>query len=210
MNAKKTAWFWIIFYVLFTLFLYVFKGVKLYDFAVYILILVIILLVTKRIRVPAASVWLFGIATLPHVIGMIPFEINGELISLYHHSNFVGNYDLMTHFVGLLFLTIGFLHFYYHYNPRLSRLTVFLLFFALIGFGTMIEVSEYVGYRFFGFGWGLFQFGEGDNSTNFGPWGDSITDTIANIAGISTGFISYFLFRIFYLKDKRILHKHNK
>ncbi len=193
MGCKKVVWIWIIFYVIFSLYLYLFFSIKIFDdFAVYTAILLYIVFFVKEIRMPVVSVWLFGIGTLPHIIGMIPFSVNNELISLYHSSIFSGNYDIMTHFIGFIFFTIGFLYFYHHNQKSISKLTLFVLFFSLIGMGTSLEILEYLGYRLFGFGWGFLAFGQGDSDLIFGPWGDSITDSISNIVGIAVGFLIYY------------------
>ncbi len=193
-RARQVAWGWIAFFALFTLVQAV-RGKWLFDYAAYIAILGALLLFNKRFTLPSATVWCFGLATLMHALGTIAFTYHGVPdVSLYHDVFFGGNYDVFTHLYGLCVFTVGMLAWFFaHHKPTpLLRTTVFL---AMMGCGAAIEMTEFAGYSLFGFGWGAFAFGAGDNSTNFGPWGDSMTDLYANLVGIALGFLVWWVLR---------------
>ena len=198
MKSKTVAWIWIAFYIIVALL--VFRSDERFaDLITYVSIFIFILIVERVIKIPPASVWLFGAGTLPHIVGVFPFEIDGKIVSFYY---LYANYDALCHFVGFCFFCIGFLILYYSNRTNPSKFDIALVLFALVGAGALIEVSEYIGYRLFGFGEGYLRFGDGDNSANFGPWGDSMTDTISNILGIVSGFTIY-IFSKYMLKKAR-------
>ena len=189
MKSKTVTWMWIIFYISIAAIIFRFDE-RFLDLVGYIPLFAFILVVGRKIEIPPVSVWLFGAGTLLHVAGIFPFKVDGQTLSLYY---LYANYDILCHLFGFLLFCVGFLYVYYanHKNP--SKLDIAIVLLALVGTGSFIEVSEYLGYRLFGFGEGYLRFGEGDNSTNFGPWGDSMTDSIANVLGILIGFVSYIL-----------------
>ena len=191
-RARRVAWGWIAFFTLFTAFQFL-RGKRLFDYAAYIVILAALLALNRRFTLPPVTVWCFGLATLAHAAGTIAFTYQGVPdVSLYHDLFLGGNYDLFTHFYGLALFTAGMLAWFFgHHKP--TPLLVAMVALAMVGSGSLIEMAEYTGYRFFGFGWGAFAFGAGDNSANFGPWGDSITDQFANVAGIALGFLAWWL-----------------
>lgn len=200
MKSKNIAWIWIIFYLLVAILIFR-SDERFADLVTYVSIFVFILIVGRTIIIPSVSVWLFGAATLTHIAGVFPFNMNGKEVSLYY---IYGNYDIFCHLFGFILFSIGLFCLYKanHKNPSKLDITIVLL--ALVGAGAIIEVSEYVGYRLFGIGEGYLKFGEGDNSNNFGPWGDSMTDSISNIAGILIGFIFYNIINYGRLCTKRI------
>jgi len=196
MRQKIIAWSFIAFYSLFTLYQFLFNDIKLFDYVIYICLLVVLLFFIKKVTIPSTAVLLFGLAPIFHTVGTIPFLLNGQETSFYTDSFLGGNYDLLTHFMGFLMIALAVLQIYYaNVAKKISSVVLFLLFFALIGVGTCIELAEFTGYRLFGFGLGAFQFGDGDNSMNFGPWGDSMTDTYANVLGIIVAFILFFRYK---------------
>ena len=191
MKSKTIAWIWITFYVVVALFAFR-SDERFVDLITYTIVFVFILILGRTIIMPSVSVWLFGTATLLHIAGVFPFNLDGREVSFYY---LYANYDTFCHLLGFVLFSIGFLYLYYANHKGPSKLEITIVLFALIGAGAIIEVSEYVGYRLFGIGEGYLRFGDGDNSTNFGPWGDSMTDSIANIIGVLVGFISYILMR---------------
>jgi len=193
-RARRVAWGWIAFFALFTVFQFL-RGKRLFDYVAYIIILAALLALNKRFTLPVVTVWCVGLATLMHALGTIAFTYQGVAdVSLYHDMFFWGNYDLFTHCYGLALFSFGMLVWFYdHHKPTPLLVTVSAL--ALIGSGALIEMTEFAGYRLFGFGWGAFAFGAGDNSANFGPWGDSMTDLYANLVGIAIGFLIWALWR---------------
>ncbi|MFH1849152.1 MAG: hypothetical protein ABH879_03105 [archaeon] len=184
-NPRAILRFWILLYVLATLIIYL-RGQLLYDYMVYVVMFALLLRFYRY--VPAFSAWTLGLGTLWHAAGVFPFQVSGETVTLYSHYS---QYDLFTHFCGFLMLTLGILHIYVS-NHKRTRADIVILLVAVIGLGAVMEISEYLGYRFFGYGEGWIRFGDGDNSANFGPWGDSMTDSIANVAGVILGCALYF------------------
>ena len=63
----------------------------------------------------------------------------------------------------------------------------------MVAFGAFIEISEYWGFRYIGFGESYLGFGAGDNSQNFGPWENSSLDTTLNFMG---GFLAVLIYAI--------------
>ncbi len=200
-RARQVAWGWIAFFALFTIVQYL-RGKFLFDYIAYIAIISALLLASRRFTVPTATVWCFGMATMMHAIGTIAFTYHGiPEVSLYHDMFFGGNYDLFTHFYGLCVFTVGMLiWFFEHHKP--TPLLMFTVGLAMIGSGALIEMTEFAGYSLFGFGWGAFAFGAGDNSMNFGPWGDSMTDLYANLIGIMLGFFVWTLVTFYTRRTK--------
>lgn len=189
MDSKSVVWGWIVFYALIAVFTFR-SDERFADLITYTSLFVFILIAGRLIKIPSVSVWLFGAGTLWHVIGVFPFKLDGKTVSLYYLYT---HYDILCHFAGFLLFSIGFLYLYSANRLNPSKLDIAIVLLALVGAGALIEVSEYLGYRLFGFGEGYLQFGDGDNSMNFGPWGDSMTDTLANIGGIISGFLVYYL-----------------
>lgn len=187
MKSKTGAGIWIVFYIVVAMLAFR-SDERFFDLITYISIFIFILIIGRKINIPSVSVWFFGAATLFHIAGVFPFELDGKTVSLYY---LYANYDILCHFGGFLLFCIGFLLLYYANHPNPSKFDIAIVLLALVGAGVLMEVSEYLGYRLFGFGEGYLRFGDGDNSANFGPWGDSMTDTISNILGIVSGFTIY-------------------
>ena len=105
-------------------------------------------------------------------------------------------YDHFTHlfgFVACAFFIHGIIVPYF--KGSRTRL-YFLIFMACLGAGTLIEMSEFIGYLFLGEGEGMFFLGAGDFGGDLGPvfasdvakeWIDSMWDLIYNALGTILG-----------------------
>ncbi|MFO7710312.1 MAG: hypothetical protein R6V53_00950 [Candidatus Woesearchaeota archaeon] len=166
MDWRTVFGFWVLFYLSIALF-YLFTGIDPFHIFIALGLLIFFLVVRrKKWYIPKSVVFFFGISILFNSIGTFPF--GGTLYGLEY-------YDVFAHFTGFFFLTLGVTYFY----PRYAILVL-----ALMGIGAGIEISEFLGFRLFGYGSGWLMFGEGDNSQAFGPWQDSMEDMIANLGGI--------------------------
>lgn len=193
---SRIAIIWIVLYVLVGIYLYITRGELRPDFfAAIAIFLMIIFVKIKKFELTAPAVLFLGLATMPHLIGIFPIETAEGVFTVYGSGFLEGNYDMLAHFIGCFFLALSLLNLFYHNYPKASKLGILLIFLAVLGIGSMLEMSEYIGYKVWGFGEGVFQFGEGDNSDAFGPWGDSSTDMIANLDGTAVAFIAYHLIR---------------
>lgn len=152
------------------------------------------LLFIKSRKVSSSVIIFVGLSGLLHFLGLIPFQFDGRISSLYDDTFFIANYDLLSHSLGFLFLTIGFL---LYIKPDVQNLL--MLFLALLGIGTLIEISEFLGFVIFGIGKGWLMFGASDSSVQHGAWGDAMMDSISNLIGVSLGFIIYF-FKSFFAR----------
>jgi len=72
---------------------------------------------------------------------------------------------------------------------------------AALGIGSIIELSEYLGYLFLGQGEGFLYFGgTGDLTGNYnlgGAWINSSVDMIFNLVGSFAGLVAYFVYEKF-------------
>lgn len=123
-----------------------------------------------------------------HIVGLykiIPYNLYyvGEL---YGAPQLGYHYDWLVHFFGAGFLAVALSSAFYPYLRKSirSRYAIFMiLLFAIVGFGAMNEVSEFIGFTIFGHGEGFLEFGAGDASPNEGPWQNSSMDMINNTLG---------------------------
>ncbi|MBW2991828.1 hypothetical protein KY345_01260 [Candidatus Woesearchaeota archaeon] len=189
MKQRIVLWFFLVLYSLFALYELFFYGEQLYEYIFYGIFLIILIVKIKKLRIRTLTAVLIGLVPFLHTVGMIPFFVNGEQITIYGTRFWFGySFDFITHIFGFLIVTLIALQVIKNYR----KTALVIMFFALIGLGTCFELNEFYGYYVFGFGEGAFHFGEGDNSKEFGPWGDSMTDTVANILGIILGYVLHF------------------
>ncbi|MGM5487624.1 MAG: hypothetical protein ACQESG_01615 [Nanobdellota archaeon] len=169
---------WVVFYLAISLY-YFFTGINTLHLAIGLgAVFLFLYILLRDIRVPVSVVWCVAISIFFNTIGSFP--LNGMI--LYE----LPDYDLFAHLMGFLFFTTGM---NILYKPRQRNILIAIL--ALIGVGAAIELSEYGGFRILGYGSGWLRFGAGDNSTNFGPWQDSMEDMLANLVGILLGMGIY-------------------
>ena len=113
------------------------------------------------------------------------------VLDFYNLNFFSIPFDKIIHFYG--FFIIGIMYF----NLFRDRFKGFSFFWTVIlcaaGIGSLVEVSEYLGYVFLGEGPGFLMYGPGDGMTlsdKFSnSWQNSATDMIANTTGAIAGFI---------------------
>lgn len=184
----KTTWFFVILYIFLPIYLHFSEELLIVEVAIYCLLIFAGLIFVHIKNVSQGIVLLFGLSGLPHFIGLIPFSFNGRVSTLYDDSFIIANYDILSHTVAFILFSTGFL---FYLKPKANRFLI--MFLALMGVGMIIEISEFLGYILFGLGNGWLAFGHSDSSANFGPWGDSMMDSISNMVGIILGFIIYIL-----------------
>lgn len=185
MHWRRLFLVWALFYLLISLY-YLVTGIN--DFHIINSIALLVLsFLTRNLdwNIPRSAVWLFGLALLFNTLGVFPIQISEDVANLYS----LEHYDTLAHLIGMMLFSLSVFLTYRYVQERLKVLHIGILFFALFGIGACLEITEYSGYRLFGYGAGWLRFGEGDNSTNFGPWGDSMTDMLANLIGITCGLL---------------------
>ena len=185
---NKSAWVFAILYHLLALYLFFTGEIILVETVMYSLLVIAGLLLVKFRNIPSSVIIFIGLSGLPHFFGLIPFQFDGRISSLYDDAFVIANYDLLSHTIGFLLLTIGFLL----YNKPKAQ-SILLIFLALLGIGALIEISEFLGFVIFGVGKGWLMFGASDSSVHHGPWGDAMMDSISNLIGVSLGFVIYYL-----------------
>ena len=135
---------------------------------------------------------LIFISLLLHDLGVFGF---------YNKSPLFFQYDHLTHFVGGFSLSILFVNLFNNLKTNKNLLFLLALLTAL-GVGSIIEMSEYVGYLTLGEGEGFFYFG-GTGDVNYdsigGAWINSSVDQIFNLFGGIFGLLIYALIKKFFL-----------
>ncbi len=121
-------------------------------------------------------------AFLMHSIGMIflyaisPFRIPG---------------DYYVHFFAAFFGAIAICIFLKERKFGIVAITIIAIF-AILAIGSMVETSEYIGFKIVGYGPGILGFGEGDNSQYFGAWENIQMDLLNNLLGGVSGAVVYY------------------
>ena len=188
---KKEKLLFISFLVIFTA-LFIFSFFSRYKYLIDSLVAtsIIIFLFSfyKELNLTKTIFSLIFVSLLLHNLGVFGF---------YNQSPLPFSYDRLTHFVGGLSLALFFINFF---NKNLKTKFFFLVLFAVaasLGVGSIIEISEYIGFLFVGEGEGFFYFGGTGDITlkgNLdGAWVNSSTDMIYNLLGSLAG-LSIFLF----------------
>ena len=190
-KQKILLWFFIIAYSAFGLYNFFAYGSQLYEYFFISVFFLVIFFRIKRFKLSSSIIILMALVPFLHTVAMIPFFVNGEEFTIYN-SQFNYQFDFITHVAGFVIASLIALQIIYNKNKKVKVWVLTAVFFALIGLGACFEQCEFYGYYVFGFGKGTFHFGEGDNSANFGPWGDSMTDITANIIGIMIGYLLHF------------------
>lgn len=148
------------------------------------LVFLIFILINRKIHFHPFIAVIIGLFFIPHEIGIWYF---------YSSSVLNGHYDWIAHFVssflGAIIIMNILLHSQYFSNRIL--ITCMITFSVVLAFGVIWEISEYWGFRIFGFGEGYLGFGDGDNSQNFGPWENSSQDSSLNLIGSLLAVVLY-------------------
>ncbi|MFA6088493.1 MAG: hypothetical protein WC755_01390 [Candidatus Woesearchaeota archaeon] len=197
-NFEKIGIGWITFYSIVFLH-YLLTGYQYYEFLGLAALFSIITFLDNGKYVHSTSLFFVGVAALSHTIGM--FNYSGACNPYACVLN--GNYDFYSHIFGFFFLGLAFfisLDKYKFKNKILKFQMCILIILALLGFGSMIEISEYTGFVIFGYGNGAFKFGSGDSDTYLGAWGDTSTDMIANGVGSLLGLMIFLVINLFFVK----------
>jgi hypothetical protein len=198
---KLVSGAWVLFYLVSGIYFYVtdIDKSQIYNSVFYLA--VFIYFARKEIKFPAFAIFLFGLSIFFNTLGNFPFDFGNETRILFSFEY----YDILIHFFGFFLFTIGILIAYHSKYLRLDLIIFLSIVLALLGIGAIIEIFEYSGFVLFGFGSGWLMFGEGDNSSNFGPWGDTSTDMIANLMGILLGFAVYYVVIYFKNANKHVI-----
>jgi len=186
MQWKKIAGIWIAIYFVIGMVTYI-TGIDKLNILTPIALLLLLFII--RTEIPVRSVWAFGFSILLNAIGTLPIYLGGKTFTLYS----LQNYDLLVHFFGFFFFTLGVILIYF--KGRVPAKAILPLLLAMLGVGAMIEITEYIGYVYLDYGNGWLQFGDGDSDPGFGPWEDSMTDMMSNIMGIMCVIIVYNIFK---------------
>ncbi|MBU0535828.1 MAG: hypothetical protein KKE20_02600 [Nanoarchaeota archaeon] len=155
-----------------------------------------------------ASVLLLGFAYLLHIqvgfrrtvpiflaIGLF-FNVLGLYSIIPYNEFYIGNlygapqlgyhYDWIAHSIGFGFFALAFSSVSYPFLRKAfrSNYTVFIfILLAMMGFGAINEINEFLGFNMFGIGEGFMEFGAGDQSPLEGPWENACMDLVNNLLG---------------------------
>ncbi|MBN1386173.1 hypothetical protein JW968_04330 [Candidatus Woesearchaeota archaeon] len=142
------------------------------------------------------------------VMGSLGILLHGlGTFGWYSTEPFGIRYDHYTHFFGaFVFCLIVFNYLYetargngISRGRKLFEIALFSIMISL-GFGSIIEITEYVGFRFFGPGEGILFYGTGD----FGEWQNTILDIIFNLIGALFGSMIMILQKAMSCQEKEI------
>jgi len=165
---------------------------------------------------------IFILSLVPHTLGFLGF---------YTVSPLPIQWDHVTHFFPLLATTLMFFNFLHKWMDKkffsfktISLVLIVML--AAMGIGTIIELVEFAGFLFLGFGDGGLFFGAGDACPQFinfteqiiysgGGWFNTMYDLIWNDIGILVGlaimiFVYYTFPKVLGFYKMRILKKNGK
>ena len=174
------------------------------NFLLLILIAIIILL-HKKLHIKTYMLVFAYIAIFLHSAGTFGWY-STEPLGL--------RYDYYTHFIGGFVLALIIYNYLdkchsnrnYRYMNKIT--VIFLTIMAVAGLGTLIEITEFAGYKLFGTGEGIFLWGVGDGAEIlFGTdipreWINTMWDLINNLIGAITGVLVIFSARKAILKEK--------
>jgi hypothetical protein len=140
----------------------------------------IIIYINRRYCVSIPSAIMTGLIFVPHLLGVL---------GLYSYPIFNYHMDKVIHIFTTFFASYSIMDFVAARKYFAGRIggAFFIAVAVTMAFGSCVEISEYWGFRFIGYGEGYLGFGAGDNSQNFGPWEDSSQDQTANLAGALLG-----------------------
>lgn len=144
------------------------------------------LLLSLRHNVSAANAFFIGLVLVPSTVG----NMGGYGMPILGY-----NFDKIVHILTALLLTASVILFILNNsrNAKFIRIAG-LAVVVTVASGTIVEISEYWGFRLIGLGEGYMGFGAGDNSKNFGPWEDSSLDMTFNVIGSLAGVLFSYIF----------------
>jgi len=165
------------------------------DSLISIIILTILFLSYRHFNLNKTIFILLSLSMLLHNFGVFGF---------YSESPFSFSYDKLTHFVGGFALAVFFLNYiktFFKKSKIEKTILILIAILAALGIGSIIELSEYLGYLFLGQGEGFLYFGgTGDLTGNYnlgGAWINSSVDMIFNLVGSFAGLVAYFVYEKF-------------
>jgi hypothetical protein len=161
---------------------------------------------TLRLNIPILT--LIQIGLMLHSFGIFGW---------YHTSPIPISWERITHFFGILPMTMMFYQFANQFMDvkKFTRKNIFLIitiFFAATGMGSLVEVGEFIGYLTLGHGEGALMFGPGDGVEGMGSdvideigggWINASWDMIFNSFGAITAIIIMLATRLFYKKPTK-------
>jgi hypothetical protein len=137
--------------------------------------------VSRAFVVRPISAFLTGLVFVPNMIGQA---------GMYAYNFYNYHWDWVVHPVAAFCFTIACIFFLLDNQLSRSFARAALVTFMTVGaIGALVEMTEYWGFRIVGFGEGYLGFGDGDNSSHFGPWENSSLDTTCNFLGSIAGIL---------------------
>jgi len=179
----------IVFYIIqFILALFSEISAPLFDLSAAILLLLFALVLHLLVGFKRTVPIFLCIGLFFNIIGLYPIIPYNEHYTgtLYGAPQLNYHYDWIAHSVGFGFFALAFSSVLYPYIKKSfkSEYAVFIvILLAMMGFGAINEINEYLGFTVFGYGKGFMEFGEGDFSPYGGPWQNSSMDLINNLLG---------------------------
>jgi len=123
------------------------------------------------------------------IVATVPVILHS--LGLYSETYFGIPFDLFLHFTAGVAIAMIFAEYLYHYEGD-KRNHYRILFFSVLiaaGFGSCLEVVEWLGFSIWGQGGGILFYGAGDH----GGWSNASMDMIANTVGAVFGYLVMFL-----------------
>jgi len=137
--------------------------------------------------------WTIGLALLFFALH------SSGVFGFYNLSPFPVPYDWILHFFGMFVLSIILLNWL-----GTNVVTCSLVILAVLGVGSLIETTEYLGYLGLGEGEGLLFYGSGDiDDINYvgGGWINTMVDLVFNTLGSLLGLFVFMLTRLEVVKE---------
>ncbi|MBI2672393.1 DUF2238 domain-containing protein [Candidatus Woesearchaeota archaeon] len=175
------------------------------DSATSIIVITILFLLYHKFNLNKTIFILIFLAMLFHNLGIFGF---------YGNSPFPFPYDNLTHFVGGFSLSIFFINYiktFFKKSRTEKAILILIAVLAALGIGSIIEMTEYIGYLTLGQGEGFLYFGgTGDVTGDYnlgGAWINSSVDMLFNLIGALSGLIVYFIYKRLLQIFRKINHK---
>lgn len=167
-----------------------------FDAGASLILLGIFYWINKWTKINTFYVLLFNLALLFHNLGSFgAFELRWHIIEYDNFLHFFSSFAAAL-IIAKIFIKINY-NIKFAAKTRYNKyFTSFLIISVVIFLGILLEVTEFIGYSYLGFGDGLFFFGYGDaNQFQFaGEYFDVMTDIISNLIGAAAGIITFYIF----------------
>jgi len=187
--------FFLAFYFIQILLTFVFHT-PIIDYTVIFSAILIMFLLHLKFRFNRYVPLFLGLTFIFHALGfyrIIPYG-NGQMAMLYGAPQLWYHYDWIVHVGGFFFATLTACILFYNPIRKCAKSYAFaslIFILAIIGIGSLIEITEYAGFNLVGYGEGFLLLGDGDFAVKESVWDNSSMDQLSNLIGAMTGMIIF-------------------